>query len=160
MEISLGLFIANSRSRRADIPTERAAQLTALECAGSRRGAGHRSGRRAIEPVAPSAPLPRSPLLAGGSAKPCRRATAQRTTTTPSARSSRLPGSPLRTGSARLFSSPALPLLFVRVWLQRLGLVPAPQLLGEVVGFRQSVDKWALSCGKAISDGIAWGNRE
>nr|BEK62776.1 hypothetical protein KPHV_00030 [Kitasatospora purpeofusca] len=30
VEISLGLFIANSRSRRADIPAERAQRLTEL----------------------------------------------------------------------------------------------------------------------------------
>ncbi|MET9183538.1 hypothetical protein ABZX88_35815 [Kitasatospora aureofaciens] len=30
VQISLGLFIANSRSRRATIPTERAARLTEL----------------------------------------------------------------------------------------------------------------------------------
>ncbi|WP_329611638.1 helicase associated domain-containing protein [Kitasatospora herbaricolor] len=30
VEVSLGLFIANSRSRRADIPAERAARLTEL----------------------------------------------------------------------------------------------------------------------------------
>ncbi|MDH6120227.1 hypothetical protein ABH930_006189 [Kitasatospora sp. GAS204A] len=30
VEVSPGLFIANSRSRRADIPTERAARLTEL----------------------------------------------------------------------------------------------------------------------------------
>ncbi|MEU9047999.1 MULTISPECIES: helicase [unclassified Kitasatospora] len=30
VQISLGLFVANSRARRADIPTERAARLTEL----------------------------------------------------------------------------------------------------------------------------------
>lgn len=30
VEVGLGLFVANSRSRRADIPTDRAAQLTEL----------------------------------------------------------------------------------------------------------------------------------